>query len=478
MKVTKPFLNCLLALLLLTTLSNCTGYQKSDRSQLVEMPAKYPLQNDSVNSAQQVWSDFFADSVLRQLIESGLKSNLNLLTAFQRIELARSGLKFSQQSLLPNLNANITGAQRKFGLYTMDGAGNIVTEMEPGTLVPIHLPDYFVGLQTSWEIDVWGKLKNKKKAALARYLETVEARKYIQTNLISEIAVTYYHLVALDNQLEILRETIKLQDEALQIAEVQKQAGVTNELAVEQFEAQLLSSRALELEVLQDITESESRINYLLGRYPQNIIRNKRTFTKQLPFSIRVGLPADLLRNRPDVKQAEYALAAAHADVGSARAAFYPSLTITGSLGYQAYKTSLLFASPESMAYALLGGLTAPLLNRKEIKLELRRSMAQKQMALYEYQNTVINGFTEAHNEMSRIQRFEKMLEFKTKEAEVMQLSIGTSSELFKTGRANYMEVLMAQRNALRSRLELVTTQEKQYSAVVKLYKSLGGGWQ
>lgn len=477
MKQLKHLFNILL-ITGVTMFTCCTVLKKSGSPDLAKMPDKFSLQNDSSTSADIIWKDFFKDSVLAQLIDIGLANNLDLLRALQKIEGSRSNLSYSKNALLPALSANVSGAQRKYGLYTMDGAGNISTEMEPGLMVPIHLPDYFVGLQSSWEVDIWGKLKNKKKSALARYLATVEGKKFITTNLITEIAVTYYDILALDNQLEILRQTITLQNEALQIAKVQKQAGVSSELAVEQFEAQFLSSKALELDVLQSITESESKLNHLLGRYPQPIDRYSKVFTRQLPYIIKVGVPSDLLRNRPDVKKAEYELLATNADVKSARAAFYPSFSITGSLGYQAYKTSLLFTSPESMAYALVGGLTAPILNRREIRREYTRAIATGKAALYEYQDALINGFTEVHNEMTKIKRLEQMLEYKTKEAEVMRLSIETSSELFKTGRANYMEVLMAQRNSLRSQLELVTTKQKQYNAVINIYKALGGGWR
>ncbi len=461
-----------------TIFTCCTGYKRAENHSFEKIPDKFSLQNDSITSADIVWKDFFKDSVLVRLIEIGLANNLDLLGALQRIEVSRANLGYSKNALLPTLSANVSAAQRKYGLYTMDGAGNISTEMEPGQIVPVHLPDYFVGLQSSWEVDIWGKLKNKKKAALARYLSTVEGRKFITTNLITEIAATYYDILALDNQLEILQQTITLQNEALQIAKVQKQAGVSSELAVEQFEAQFLSSKALELEVLQSITESESKLNHLLGRYPQSVDRYSNVFTRQLPYIIKVGIPSDLLRNRPDVRKAEYEFFATTADVKSARAEFYPSFNITASFGYQAYKTSLLFSSPESIAYALVGGLTAPLLNRKQIRKEYAKSVASSKAAFYAYQDALITGFTEVHNEMIKIKRLEQMLEYKTKEAEVMTLSIETSSELFKTGRANYMEVLMAQRNSLRSQLELVATKQKQYNAVINIYKALGGGWK
>jgi outer membrane protein TolC len=288
----------------------------------------------------------------------------------------------------------------------------------------------------------------------------------------------FYTLLALDDQLKIVIETIKLQEEALLIMQIQKEAAVANELAVKQFEAQLLNSKGLELQVIQDIVETESRINFLVGRFPQPVVRTRSEFTGNLPYHVNAGLPSELLQKRPDIRQAELDLIASKADVKSARAAFYPSFTITGGIGYQAFRTAFLFTTPQSMAYALVGGLTAPLINRNAIQREFKQATAAQHQAMYAYQKTILQAFMEVHNEMARIENLGQILEFKSQEAQVLNTAIETSSVLFRTGRANYMEVLMAQRNALKSKLELVDTKKQQYEAVINIYKALGGGWK
>lgn len=476
MKVLKYFIALYMSTTILFT--NCKSTKTVQKDLLKPMPETFALSKDSLNSGNINWKEYFTDKNLTSLIDIALTNNIDLLIALQKIETARANLRLSKNAFLPSVSAVGMAAQRKFGLYTMDGAGNITTEITPGRIVPIHLPDYYLGLQTAWEIDVWGKLRNKKKAALARYLGSVEGRNLIITNLISEIANSYYDLLALDNELEIVRETIKLQDDALSIVKIQKQSAYGNELAVKQFEAQSLNSKALEIEVLQEITELENKINFLLGRYPQQINRDKTDFTKAIPIQVKIGIPSDLLKNRPDIRQAEFELVASKADVKAARAAFYPSFNITGGIGFQAFKTGLLFTNPQSMAYSLIGTLVAPLINRSAIKAEFRNANTYQLEALYNYQKSIINGYIEVNNQVSRIKSLEQIQKFKTAETDALIKSIEVSSELFKTGRANYLEVLLTQKNAFITQLELIETKKRQYNAVIDIYKALGGGWK
>ena len=307
---------------------------------------------------------------------------------------------------------------------------------------------------------------------------SVEGKNWTVTNLITEISTAYYELLALDNELEIIRETINLQQNALDIVTLQKQAAAANELAVKQFEAQLLNSKVLEIEVLQKITETENNINFLLGGFPQPINRDKSVFNQSIPLQTKVGIPSDLLKNRPDVRQAEFDLMASKANVKSARAAFYPSLNITGALGFQAFNTAFLFSSPQSVAYSLLGNLTAPLINRSAIEAEFKTAKANQTEALYNYQKSIINGYVEVYNELANIKNLELIYDYKNKEVNILTQAIETSSELFKTGRANYLEVLLTQQNTLQSKLELVDAKKRQYKAVINIYKALGGGWR
>ncbi len=441
------------------------------------MPESYNDSKDTTNSAQIKWKDFFADKNLISLIDTALKNNIDLLITLQDIEIARNDIRLRKGMLFPTVNGFADFSREKSGRYTAGGAGDAVTEITPGKLIPDPLNDFTLGLRASWEIDIWKKLRNSKKAAFTRYLASVEGRNFVITNLIAEISNSYYELLSLDNQLDIIRETIQLQKNALEIVKIQKSASVVTELAVKKFEAEVLSSRSMEFEVLQKIKENENEINFLLGRYPQPIIRDKSNFMTQLPTQIKAGIPSQLLANRPDIKQAELELFATKCDVKAAQAEFYPSFGISGAAGFQAFNASYLFTSPESMIFSLAGELVAPLINRSAIRSEFNKAKAYQIEAMYDYQKTILNGYVEVSNEMSNISNLEQFYDLKNKEVEALMTSIDISNDLFKSARADYLEVLMTQRDALESKLELIEAKKRQFNAVTNIYKSLGGGW-
>ena len=432
---------------------------------------------DSTNSGNIVWRNFFSDKQLVSLIDTAIKNNYDVLLTLQDIEIAKNDVRFRHGQLLPFVNAGGTFGVEKVGTYTSQGAGDASAEILPGKKVPEVLRDYHLGFQASWEADIWGKLHNAKKAAYTKYLSSVEGRNFVQTNLVAEIANSYYELLALDNQLDIIRTNILLQQNALDIVRIQKDAAVVTELAVKQFEAQLLKSKGMEFDILQQITENEYKINFLLSRYPQKIERDKSTFNTQMPVQINVGIPAQQLKNRPDIKKAALELMATKFDVKVAQAEFYPSLRISGGFGYQAFKQAYLFSSPQSLAFGLMGDMFGPLINKNAIIAEYNKAKAYQIQALYEYQKAILNGFVEVSNEMSNIKNLEKSYNLKAKEVEVLTNSIDIANDLFKAARANYLEVLMTQRDALESKLQLVETKKLQFNAVVNIYRGLGGGW-
>ena len=326
---------------------------------------------------------------------------------------------------------------------------------------------------------MWGKLRNAKKAAFSKYLGSIEGRNFVITNLVGEVANTYYELLSLDSELKYVKQTIALQKNALEIIRVQKQAAMVTELAVKQFEAEVFNSQSLQYDIQQQITESENKLNFLLGRYPQPIVRDTTaSFTDQLPILVKAGIPSQLLRNRPDIKQAELELFAAKCDVKVAQAEFYPSFGISGGVGFNAFKTAYLFTSPESIIYSIAGDLTAPLINRTAIKAEFNKAKAYQLEAMYDYQKAILNGYVEVSNEMSNINNLQQAYDQKSKAVDALTKAIDISSDLFKSGRANYFEVLMTQREALDSKLELIEAKKHQLNAVTNIYKALGGGWK
>lgn len=453
----------------------------------LEDPLKAPLQvqpasfggttADTVNAATTDWRTYFNDPQLVQLIDTALARNLDLEMALQRVEMARAGARAARGVQLPTVGLNTTAAMRRFGLYTMDGAGNIVTEIVPGKLIPIDLPDLYIALQATWEVDIWGRLRNQRKAAVSRMLASQEGVHLVMTNVVADVAVAYYELVALDNELAILRETVVRQEEALNVIERQKDAGRANELAVQQFEAQLLGTKALQKETEQRIVVTENFINLLLGRFPQPVPRNAASLAAPLPADPAVGLPAQLLRNRPDIRAAELELMAARFDLKAARAAFLPNLNIMAGYGYQAFDPALLFESPASIAYHAVGGLFTPLLNRNALKARFREASAQQLAAVFAYQQRIITGHVEVMNELSNLGKLREAGDLRRQRNDVLQASVDVSRELYRNAKAGYIEVLLAQQNALSANLELVEVQKRQRFALVDLYKALGGGW-
>ncbi|MFN5794741.1 MAG: TolC family protein, partial [Bacteroidota bacterium] len=333
-----------------------------------ELPKSFNgISNVSENSAKLNWKKLFSDSLLVSLIDTALSNNIDLQIALQRLEISRNSIKFQKGEMLPKVMLNTAGGVRKFGLYTMDGAGNISTEITPGQIVPIDLPDMFIGFQSSWEIDIWGKLKNQKKSAVSNYLASMEAANWIVCNLVNEIALSYYELLALDHELDIITKSSDNQREALDIIKLQKETVKSNELAVKQFSAQLLNNQSLEQEIKQEIVKYENKINFLLGRFPQKIKRNKNDLFLKTFENFSAGVPSELLQNRTDIREMERNLAGTKFSLSAAKASFYPNLLITSGIGFQAFNLEYLFLSPASLAYNVLGNLTAPLINRNAI---------------------------------------------------------------------------------------------------------------
>lgn len=433
---------------------------------------------DTTTISTLKWNDFFKDKNLVELIDVALKNNQELNMTLQEIEIARNDIRVRKGALLPTVGIRAGAGLEKVGRYTSQGAGDASTEIKPGVETPDPLPDYTIAAYANWEVDIWKKLRNSKKAAVNRYLATVEGKNFVITNLIAEVADSYYELLALDSQLDIVRQTIALQTNAFEIVKVQKQAARATELGVQKFQAEVLTSKSLEFNILQRIKETENKINFLLGRYPQEIKRDKTNFTDLLPAALNSGIPSQLLTNRPDVKKAELELVAAKLDVKVARAEFYPSLDISAAFGVQAFKPAYLFTFPESILYSLAGDIAAPLINRNAIKAEFSSANARQLQALYNYDRTVLNAYLEVSTQLSKIDNLQKGYDLRSQQVDALNKSIDVSNDLFKSARVDYFEVLMTQRDALEAKLELIETKKEQLNAAVHVYRDLGGGWK
>lgn len=470
--------HCLAPLSICLAMASCKIPTVTQRTENKTVPESFNNSKDSANIANLQWRDFFKDPYLTNLIDTALQNNQDLMITLQDIEIARNDVRMRKGAILPTVALGAGGGVDKVGRYTSQGAGDASTDITDGKAVPDWLPNLQIAATANWEVDIWKKLHNAKKAAVARYISSVEGKNYVLTTLIAEVANSYYELLGYDNQLAFVRQNIELNKNALEIIKIQKEAARETELAVKKFEAEVLSSQSLEYEILQNIKETENNINFLLGRYPQAIARDKANFFDLQTPAIQAGVPSQLLANRPDIKQAEQDLIASKLDVKVARAEFYPSFNISAALGFQAFSPTYLFRLPESILASLAGDLAGPLINRSAIKAEYYTANAKQLQSVYNYEKTILNAYIEVSNQLSKIDNLGKSYDLKSQQVAALTTSTDISNDLFKSARANYLEVLMTQRDALDSKMELIETKKAQLSAVVNVYQALGGGWK
>ncbi|MEQ9424154.1 MAG: TolC family protein [Cyclobacteriaceae bacterium] len=442
------------------------------------LPAQYAASADTVNSASMDWKTYFQDEHLIALIDTALFRNQELNIFMQEMEILRNEVQARKGEYLPSVGYGAGMGLDKVGRYTRLGALEEGLDIKPEKEFPEPLSDFTVGAFATWEVDIWRKLRNAKKSAFTRYLASVDGRNFMVTNLVAEIANSYYELLALDNELELVRQNIQIQSDALELVKLQKQSARVTELAVKRFEAQLLDTRSIEYLIRQDIVETENRINFLLGRFPQPIQRSSTTFSTFVPGVVNAGIPVQLLENRPDIRQAELELAAAKLDVDVARANFYPVFGISAGLGLQSFNPGDLVKTPESMLYYLAGDLFGPLVNRKAIKAFYANANLQQQQAVITYEQVVLNAYIEVANQLANINNLQNSYQLKSDQVDALIASVDISSSLFRSARADYIEVLLTQEEALESRFELIETKMLQIHAWVNVYKALGGGWK
>ncbi len=469
--------NLLLSVVTMLMLVSCVPALKV-REARTNAPASYSTSTDSTDAAATKWQTFFTDADLRSLIDTALANNQELNIMLQEIAVAQSEVRARKGEYLPFVDFGAAAEVDKVGEYTHNGAVEHSLEVKEGTAFPEPLPNYILGARASWELDVWKKLRNAKQAAVLRYLGTVEGRNFMVTHLVAEIANSYYELMALDNQLEILRNNIAIQQDALEIVKLEKQAAKVTELAVRRFEAEVLKNRSNLFDIQQRIVETENRLNFLVGRYPQPVARRSAAFSNLVPDSIYAGIPSQLLAYRPDIRQAELELAAAKLDVKSAKANFYPSVRLTAGVGLNAFDPAYLTETPASLLYNVAGDLVAPLVNRNAIKAAYAQANARQLQAVYDYERTVLNAYVEVVNQLANIDNLRNSYDLRKQQVDALSSSITISSNLFRSARADYMEVLLTQRDALESKFELVETQKQRMNAMVNVYQALGGGWR
>ncbi len=499
MSTTKnPRFKALLAIVCLQLLPACAPILKSQKID-VEVPAAFQhRQAEADNSAELPWERFFSDPNLAGLIDTALQNNQEVKIAMQDIQVASNEVYARIGEYYPFVTLKGAAGIDKASQYSREESRETLnSEMNPSYLLrpegetasastsesktgalPTVLPNFMAGIATSWELDVWKKLRNAKDVSVYEYMASMEGRKLIVTNLVAEIANTYYELLALDNKLNNLEQNISIQQEVLGIIRMLKQAARSNELAVKRFEAEVQKNQSEVFALKQQIAEAENRLNYLMGRRPQPIKRDSAQFGTLNPAAVTSGLPSQLLNNRPDIKRAEFELAAADLNVQVAKARFYPAFSMNAGIGYEAFNPAYLTRMPQSLTYSLSVDMTAPLINKNAITAEYQTANSRQIQAVYEYERLILNAYREVANQIASIDNLNQNYQLKDQQVETLTQSIDISRQLFKFARADYMEVLLTQRDAVEARMELIETKLSQLSAMVNLYKALGGGWR
>lgn len=439
------------------------------------------MASDTIPTLGQVpWREFFGDSVLISLIDKAVKNNLDMREAITNIEIANQMHKSAKVGNLPDVDLNVGEYVRELHSenYYSNPSGNYYGDRTPPDKLYTNKVRHSTSLHVSWEADIWGKFKNKKEAELASYLETQEVKKAVQTQLVSEIAKGYYQLLELDAQLDVARANAKLNDSILRIIELQYDAGEVTSLAREQTQAQKLVAQALIPQLERHIAIQENRLRFLAGENPGTIERQQLDSYTNEGDSLEIGVPLQLLQHRPDVYAAELNLRRANAEVGVTQSYRYPSLKIDVSGGVDAMLTENWFQIPGSLFGMLTAGITQPIFNRRRLKTDYEVAKLNRDKAEIEFQKKVLLGINEVSDALVTLEKLEEQIEYVDQRVEVTQKTVDNAFMLFKSGLANYLEVLTAQSNAMESELDQVNMELQRRNERVNLYRALGGGWQ
>ncbi|MDA8693318.1 efflux transporter outer membrane subunit [Saprospiraceae bacterium] len=479
MRDSKNKLKSILALSVVVLMVSCSAPKVVPQEANDNLPNNFSNQyaSDENNLADTDWRTYFGDEKLAALIDTALQNNQELNIVMQELLIGQNEVLEKSGEYLPFVNVGAGVSGEKTPRFTREGAVEHNLEVDEGREFPEPLGDFQFGATASWEVDIWRKLRNAKDATQLRYLAATEGRNFLVSNLISEISENYYELMALDNLLQIINENAAIQQDALDKVRIQKTNAQANQLVVNRFAALLLNTQNLQYNIKQKIVEAENRIHFLVGQYSSDVDRNATGFMTMPIDDIQAGVPAQLLQNRPDIRQAEYNLQASNIDIKVARADFFPRLDITAGVGFKAFNPSFLL-DPESILVNLVGDLTAPLLNKRAIKARYNMSTAMQVQSVIQYEQTVLQAYTDVLNQLSKLDNFSNSLDTKQKEVDLLTESVDIANSLFQYAKADYVEVLLTQQEVLDAKMELVETKLQQLQAKVQIYRALGGGWK
>lgn len=453
--------------IVLVSLQSCFVAKQYQRPEVVtsEYFRTDSLAQDSASLGDISWREMFADPKLVALIETGLEQNIDIRVALHQIEIAEAYFKQGKQGYLPTLNAN--------GRVNYQ---ELSRNSQFGSFFNGSLTQYELSAGLSWEADIWGKIRSSRRASEASYLQTVAAHQAVKTELIAGIANLYFQLLTLDEQQRITEQTIATRESALETTQALKDAGTVSEVAVKQTEAQLHTVRALLIDLRKNIRLRENTLSILLGEEPHAIERGSLD-EQAIPADLQIGLPLQLLRNRPDVIAAEYGLVNAFELTNVARSNFYPTLTLSANSGLQSLELDALF-SVNSLFANVIGGIAQPILNGRRIRTQYEVALSQKEQAFLRFRQAILNGSGEVSDALYTFKAADETIDVKRQEFAAYDTATVYSEELMNSGLASYLEVLTARQNALNSQLDLINARFNRLGAVVELYRALGGGWK
>ena len=411
---------------------------------------------------------FFVDPTLINLIGDAIENNHDLQVAVKNIEYASLALKQSKLGNIPTLDFKVSGSRSTTSDYSSTALSTGEESVE----------DYNASFLLSWEADIWGKIRNTKKAALAEYLRTVEARKAVHTRLVADVAEGYYNLLLLDAQLDVTKKNFALAETTLSMMRLQYDAGLVTSLAVEQQEARMFEIQSSIAGIEQGIAVQENALSVLCGRMPERIARTAKLSELSAENSFSPGVPALLLSNRPDVKTAEMALMKAHAESGVASAKLYPSFSISAEAGANALEASDWFNFPGSLFSFVQGAVLQPVFQQGKLRTAYKQSKVARDKEEILFRKVVLDAVREVSDALVAIQKLENREKAVEKQERILRQSVDNANFLFKSGLADYLEVITAQSNALDASLSLADLHRQRLNARTELYRALGGGWR
>lgn len=427
---------------------------------------------DTTSIGDMEWKQFFTDATLQSLIDKAVRDNFDLQLAMQRAEEARIYVKQARVNWTPVIVAQGTASTTIPSKNSLNG---ISLENFLGTS---HVEDYTLGATLSWELDIWGRLRRQREAAVADFLESFEAARAVKTTLVADIANTYFNLLMLDAQLDVARKNLLLGDTVVNMMQLQKQAGQVTELAVQQAIAQREAAAQLVPQLEQEIAVQENTLRILTGELPGTINRNSLLNDFVVPAQLPTGIPASMVSRRPDVRASEMALKSANARVGVAQGSMYPVLSISATSGLNSFKSSNWFTMPASLFGTVAGNLAQPVLNQRRLQTQLEVARVQREQAVIRFRQSVLNAVGEVSNALVRLEKLDSQQRIAAERVQTLQQAVHNAGMLFRSGLADYLEVITAQSNALQAELVLADIRRQRLSAMVELYRALGGGWK